>query len=224
MPITLPTGNAPKNYIESIAVTFKAKAGLYNYFDWEVHDVASIKGIIVGQWFQLLTTKIATKAKSIEYRSSEFGWDAMKWEIPMKEFVRDKNGNAINMYGKKTYEEWKNDGMKLSKLVYLLSENKTTLYKLIFSGRSFVEVNKLISPDAPNYITEFSVSQDAEETDNGEFFLPIAKKIKSIDVSDEELILSKIKGIDAILNKKEIPHLETQDVEEVFWGAGMPPF
>lgn len=134
----------------------------------------------------------------------------------MKEFVRDKNGNSINMYGKKTYEEWKNDGMKLSKLVYLLSENKTTLYKLIFSGRSFVEVNKLISPDAPNYITEFSVSQDAEETDNGEFFLPIAKKIKSIDVSDEELILSKIKGIDAILNKKEIPHLETQDAEEVF--------
>ncbi len=220
MPINLPGGSGPKNYIEATSVTFKAKGGKYNYFDGETHDVEAIKGIIVGQWFQFLTTKIATKSKSIEYRSTEFGWDIMKnGEIPMKEFVRDKNGKAINAYGKKTYQAWKDEGMKVAKTVYVLSEDKSTMYKLIFSGRAFVEINKLIAPDAPNFIMEFWVSTDTEETDNGEFYSPTLVKKGSINPEDEELIVSKIKGIDAILNKKEVPTLSTataSDAEEMF--------
>jgi len=106
--------------------------------------------------------------------------------------------------------------MKLSKIVYVLSEDKNTLYKIIFSGRAFVQINKLIQPDSPNFITEFSVSETTEETDNGDFFSPILIKTKGIDPADESIIIEKIKYIDAILNKKEIPSLPHEEATEVF--------
>jgi len=216
MPITLPQGSAPKNYIEATAVTFKAKLWVYNFFDGETHDVKSIKWIIVGQGFQMLTTTVATKTKSVEYRSNELGWEWMKGEITMKVFTRDKTGNSVKVYGKKTYKQWKDNWMKLSKIVYVLSEDKNTLYKIIFSGRAFVQINKLIQPDSPNFITEFSVSETTEETDNGDFFSPILIKTKGIDPADESIIIEKIKYIDAILNKKEIPSLPHEEATEVF--------
>jgi len=45
--------------------------------------------------------------------------------------------------------------MKTCKVVYLMdADDNSKLSKVIFSGKAFVDMNKLITPDIPNYIVE----------------------------------------------------------------------
>ncbi len=219
--IVLPGSQGPKNYIEGNQVTFKSKAWLYSSYDAEAKEKVeskTIKWIIVGSWMQFITTKVATKAKGLQFVSQEFWWDIQKnWVISMRKNTRDKSWSVWEAAGKKTFADWKEEGMKTCKVVYLMdADDNSKLSKVIFSGKAFVDMNKLITPDIPNYIVELGVSTDAEETDNGEFFSPTLVKVKAIDAAIEAEVLTQIKFVDSILNKKEIPGLSVNEAEEVF--------
>lgn len=219
--LQLPGSTGSKSYIEATEITFKAKAWCYNYYDKDAgkaFDVDNIEWIIIWQWFQFNQTKTATKSKWVTVVSNEFWFDLMKsWDIYMKELVRDKSWFNVNSLWKKTYQQWKDEWLKLVKLVYVLDKNDMDkIYRIVFAWMSFAEINKLIKKDAPNFISKFWVSETAEETDNWDFYTPTLEYGDRIPDSASDKILEKIKFVDAILNKKELeepqPELTVNDL------------
>ena len=129
--------------------------------------------------------------------------------IRIHQFIREDGQNSNAPLGKKTYQEWKEAGMKLHRVVFLLQGE--TLAKVIFSPVATKPVGDLISKnrDLPNFYATMSIQKDAAgeavmySNDNGEFFVPTITKDKPIEQSDEARVLSKIKEVDAVVNKKE---------------------
>lgn len=151
-----------------------------------------------------------TKAKSTNYISETFGYDQMKsGTIRIHQFVREGSNNSNSSLGKKTYQEWKDQGMKLHRVVFLMQGE--ILAKVIFSPVATKPVGDLISKnrDLPNFYSTLTVKKDTAgnpemySNDNGEFFVPDIIKTKPIETADEARVMARIKEVDAVVNKKE---------------------
>lgn len=133
-------------------------------------------GIIVGWGFQFYTTKgKPNKKKSVSLVSNEFGFEAMGNNAPikMRELVRENGEFSSNSAGAKTYAQWKEEGMRLTKIVYMLDANDLNrMYKIQFSGLSFGEINRILKDDAPNYVVTLRASTTLKSTENGDFYMP----------------------------------------------------
>lgn len=130
-------------------------------------------------------------------------------QIRIHQFIREGSNNSNSSLGKKTYQEWKDGGMKLHRVVFLLQGE--TLAKVIFSPVATKPVGDVISKnrDLPNFYATLTVKKDATgkpemySNDNGEFYIPDIIKGKPIDISDESRVMARIKEVDAVVNKKE---------------------
>lgn len=129
--------------------------------------------------------------------------------IRIHQFIREGKNNSNAPMGKKTYQEWRDQGMKLHRVVFLLQGE--TLAKVIFSPVATKPIGDVIAKnrDLPNFYAEITTAKKEDgtpalyENDNGEFFVPTINKLKPIDQSDETRVLARIKEVDAIVNKKE---------------------
>lgn len=139
--------------------------------------------------------------------------------IRIHQFVRDGSNNTNSSLGKKTYQEWKDQGMKLHRVVFVMQGEM--LAKVIFSPVATKPVGDVISKnrDLPNYYATITTKKDANgnpemySNDNGEFFVPTIIKNKPIDQADEAKVMARIKEVDAVVNKKEEMTLPEQPVE-----------
>lgn len=129
--------------------------------------------------------------------------------IRIHQFIRE-NGNSSNAtMGKKTYAEWREAGMKLHRVVFLMQGE--TLAKVIFSPVATKPIGDVINKnrDLPNYVSEITLAKDAKgdsmvyTNDNGEFFIPTINKLRPIESSQENAIMERIKEVDRVVNKKE---------------------
>lgn len=213
MALTLPGSNqsSGSSYLKTLDIDFKATEWLFAYYDGESIEEEKIEGIIVGEGFEFRGTMgRPTKAKSTNYISETFGYDQMKsGTIRIHQFVREGSNNSNSSLGKKTYQEWKDQGMKLHRVVFLMQGE--ILAKVIFSPVATKPVGDLISKnrDLPNFYSTITVKKDAAgnpemySNDNGEFFVPDIIKTKPIETADEARVMARIKEVDAVVNKKE---------------------
>lgn len=138
--------------------------------------------------------------------------------IRIHQFIREDGQSSNAPLGKKTYQEWKEQGMKLHRVVFLIQGG--VLAKVIFSPVATKPVGDIISKnrDLPNYYATISILKDAAgepvmySNDNGEFFVPTITKDKPIDTSDEPTVLARIKEVDAVVNKKEAMALPQEEI------------
>ncbi len=211
--IKIPGSTSTPQYIEGIRVTYKAASGVFNYYDGERRDVESITGVIVGWGFQFDTTKGKPSAKkSASSVSNEFGFDLMTNNAPikMRELVRE-NGEfsstptILPPWFKGTYQDWKDAGHRLTKIVYIMDVNPQTdgthkIFKVQFSGLSFGVINKLLKDDMPQYLVRLEASTETVATENGDFYMP--NIIKVSDAPDEcyDAIVKNVTFIYNILN------------------------
>lgn len=213
MALTLPGSNqsSGSSYLKTLDIDFKAAEGVFAYYDGESIEESKVEGIIVGEGFEFRgTIGRPTKNKAVNYISETFGYDQMKnGQIRIHQFIREGSNNSNSSLGKKTYQEWKEQGMKLHRVVFLLQGE--TLAKVIFSPVATKPVGDIISKnrDLPNFYSTITVKKDAKgnpemySNDNGEFFVPDIIKDKGIDATDEARVMARIKEVDAVVNKKE---------------------
>ena len=214
MAIELPSTNNANKYIQAMTFTFKASTGIFEGYDSlnkEKIETEFLEGVIVGQGFIFtgLIGKPVKGRKSTSYISEDFGFANINTrQIKIAQFT--KNGTELKteaIYG--TKDELKEKGYKMQKTVFLLQGDN--LLRIVFSGATFTEVSQFLNKnkDIPNFIVQISAKKDKngefiyKETDNGDFCTPDFKKIKSISPEMEETIVSNIKFIDAIVEKKE---------------------
>lgn len=99
-----------------------------------------------------------TKAKSTNYISETFGYDQMKsGNIRIHQFVREGSNNSNSSLGKKTYQEWKDQGMKLHRVVFLMQGE--ILAKVIFSPVATKPIGLSITNNTSFQITASSQLQ-----------------------------------------------------------------
>lgn len=191
MALALDITKTEGKYIKTTEVEFKPKTGEYRYYDKDAGEeivTDSFEGVVVGTGFQFRgNIGNPTKKKSINYLSDDFDMDTLKnGLIGVREFVRE-NGNLSNRpMGRKTYQEWKETGLKVHRTVYVIKEeNPDVIYKLCFSAVASIDVGKAMTPDIPNFVTEFAVSDNMFETDNGEFYVPKVTRKDAIKPESE---------------------------------------
>lgn len=213
MALTLPGSNqsSGSSYLKTLDIDFKATDWHYAYYDGESIEEEQIEGIIVGEGFEFRgTIGRPTKNKSVNYISETFGYDQMKaGTIRIHQFIREGSNNSNSSLGKKTYQEWKEQGMKLHRVLFVMQGE--TLAKVIFSPVATKPVGDIISKnrDLPNFHSTITIKKDAAgkaemySNDNGEFFVPDIIKNKPIDSADEARVMARIKEVDAVVNKKE---------------------
>ena len=214
MALTLPgvSSGQQAKYIKSINVTFKASTGKYNYYrDGEDFTLDTFEWVVVGSGFEFQgTVGRPSKKKSISLQSDTFGWDHFKnGTIRITQFLRDWEERSHSKYGEKTYTEWKEEGLRLHRVVFVLKDQE--IYKIVFSPIPAYTIGKTLqaNQDIPNYNAIFTISKDKDgnavmfENDNGEFFQPALIKASPIQQSEEAFILENIKFIDNIINQKE---------------------
>lgn len=227
MPIKIPWGNnSQTSYIEWMRVTYKATSWIFNYYDWERKDVESISWIIVWWWLQFDTQKWKpSKKKSISYVSNEFWFEIKdKWKIKMREHIRENWEFKASNYGIKTYQEWRDEWMRLTKVVYLLDTNLEKIYKIQFAWMSFWEIVKLLKDDLPNFVVTIKACDNTTSTDNGEFYMPTIVRVWDLPEEAYEKTLEKVKMVYDILNntstnENEHKELETACIESVAEGV-----
>lgn len=217
MALTLPGSSQSTggSYLKTLDIDFRAAEGKFSYYDGESIEEDKVEGIVVGEGFEFRgTVGRPTKNKGINYISETFGYDQMKGGlIRIHQFIREGKTNSNAPMGKKTYQEWRDQGMKLHRVVFLLQGD--TLAKVIFSPVATKPIGDVISKnrDLPNFYAEITILKKEDgtpmmyENDNGEFFVPTINKLKPIEQADEDRVLIRIKEVDAVVNKKEVAEL-----------------
>lgn len=220
--IKIPGRQSKPKYIEGIRVTYKATSGIFNYYDWRAYDVDEINGVIIGWGFQFDTTKgKPNKKKSVSLVSSEFGFEIMTNDTPikMRELLRENGEHSSSLIWAKSYKDWKADGQRLTKIIYVLDANDISkIYKIQFSGLSFGEVNKMLTDDMPQYICNFKASTETKSTENGDFYMPIITKMGETPESLWDTIADKVNFVYGILNQtteKGCEIINDEPVDEV---------
>ena len=116
--------------------------------------------------------------------------------ISVREFVREGTNNSNKPMGTKTYQEWKDFGLKINRIVFVIKpEDPDTVYKLCFSAIASVPVGKAMTTDIPNFVTVFAVDEQQQSTDNGDFYVPKVKKEKPIETSSEAKVSEWLKRV-----------------------------
>jgi len=216
----------PNSFIQWVEVNFKAVDWLYNFYNKESSekvDTKEIEWIIiwVGFKFDTMVWKPSSK-KSTKLVSDEFGYSFFQnWLIKIKKLVREWDKFEATTHGSKTYQDWKDEGQRLTKVVYVMDSKDTTkIFKLQFAWMAFGEITKLISKDAPNFVVTFWISEKPTETENGDFYLPTIIKGKAVPASMSDKIVEQIKYVDSILTKINLPSIDTgttpSDAKKVF--------
>lgn len=213
MALTLPGSNqsSSASYLKTLDIDFKATEWIFSYYDRESIEEDKIEGIVVGEGFEFRgTIGRPTKNKSINYISDTFGYDQMKnGTIRIHQFIREGSNNSNSSLGRKSYAEWKAQGMKLHRVLFVLQGEVLT--KIIFSPVATKPVGDIVSKnrDLPNFYATITTKKDASgkpemySNENGEFYVPDIIKWKPIDSADEAKVVEKIKEVDAVVNKKE---------------------
>ena len=231
--ITIPGSASPTKFIEWIRVTYKAASWIFNYYEWERKDVESISWILIGWGFQFDTTKWKpSKKKSASYVSNEFGFEIMNANAPikMRELIRENWEFKSVSAWTKPYKEWKESGMRLTKILYMMDVNDVNkIYKIQFAWLSFWAINKQLKDDLPNYVVTLKAQTETVSTENWDFYMPeIIIDWDSPDALHDALV-EKVTFVYDILNGTSwddayeiIPNdTESEDVwisaEEVFW-------
>lgn len=168
----------------------------------------SITGVIVGWGFQFDTTKgKPNKKKSASDVSSEFGFDALTNNTPikMRALTRENGEHTSVSAGSKTYKEWKDAGHRLTKIVYIMDVNANSsgdheIFKVQFAGLSFGAINKQLKDDLPNYLVTLKASTETMATENGDFYMPAIVKQGDAPEDCYDAILKNITFIYNILN------------------------
>ena len=224
-PITIPSSSSSPKFIDGIRVTYKAASGIFNYYEWEVKNLDSLTGIIVWYWFQFDTQKWKpTKKKAVSHVSNEFWFDWMKNSpIKMRELSRDETWFTSKAIWTKTYKEWKDEWHRLTKIVYMMSNDDVSkLYKIQFSWLSFNAINKHLKSDDPNFVSTIKASDEIVTNDNGDFLVPCIVREGPLPESLYDTVVTKVVEINDILNQKDTSPVETTPVptEEVLpWEA-----
>ncbi len=193
-------------YLKALEVTFKPKSGEYEFFDG-TQSIASdnFEGIVVGTGWQLRgNIGTPSKKKSTNYLSEDFDMETLtKGQISVREFNRDGASNTNRPMGKKTYQEWKDDGLQLNRTVFVVkADDMETIYKLCFSKVASIPVGKQIEADMPNFVCKFGVSETPFETDNGEFMVPEITKLNLLPATLEAQVGEWLKKVKTALSKK----------------------
>lgn len=237
--LLLPGAGASSNIIPTIQVNFKAKSGVYNYFDdaqGGTVDTTKIEGVVVGEGLQFNSVLTAQKTKTSSKVVTEYSFPfssqyAKTNPIKITKTTRStKDGQtqkSSESIGSKSYREWKDvDKKKVVKVIYVMDAlDPSKIYRISFTGLAFKYIvdSRCISQDMPHFITSFTVSDEATETDNGDFYTPVIAKTSPLPKELVEKTKENLKKIDDYLNNRratELPTLNSDvsidDITEMF--------